>query len=145
MLLGRDYKIRGVEEDDHSFIMNAWIFSMEKSFFAAHGHDNKTHQRARIHKLFDRDAIRIRVACAADDDTEMFGFIVSEPENNAVHFCYVKQPYRRWGIATELLRDVVPSGDVVITQYSVDTRELRKAGKLPTNIRYNPYWFEENA
>jgi hypothetical protein len=144
MRLNKEYKIRGVEENDHHLIMNSWLSNMRNCVAFSGAIDSfLDRQRERINKLFDRDTVRIRVACATDDDDEMFGFIVSEPETNVVHYCYVKHAFQKWGIGRQLLSAATSVGIVTITQYSYDLKAMRKAGKLPSRIIYNPYWFEE--
>lgn len=144
MRLDKEYKIRGVQDDDHNFIMSSWLSNLSNCmpFFGVidRVHDR---QRKRINKLFDRDTLRIKVACAADDPNEVFGFIVAEPSTNTVHYCYVKSAFQKWGIGRQLLNAVTSVGTVTITQYSYDLRSMRKEKKLPSRIVYNPYWFEE--
>lgn len=143
MKIDKDYRLRNAEGSDHAFIMNSWIHQTGATLFSTGASNWASHQHRRIKKLFDRESLRIKVACALDDEDEIYGFIVGESDAGIAHFCYVKAAYQRWGIGSTLYRFMFGDGIVVCTMRSRDVHAMGKEGKLPPNLTYNPYWFEE--
>lgn len=98
---------------ERRFILDAWQRSFweapESGFIARH-----TYAKVMIPELaavVRRPGVRTVVAYDADDPgglADLFGFVCAEPESVPpfVYYVYVKEAYRRHGIATSLMRAV---------------------------------------
>lgn len=102
---------RAVEPGDISFILDSWIKSYRTSPWAGvvpnHKFFDVTHEV--IEELLTRGAV-LSVACATHDPTRILGWACTEHVTGGVacHYVYVKDPFRRMGLATELLKRNVP-------------------------------------
>lgn len=95
-------------------------------------------QRARLkktvfyeghHRLIEKLLSRSRcvVACNADDFDQLYGFAVGEAFGGdslnvfALHYTYVKQPFRRMGIGTRLARELMPTGATLLHSHETES------------------------
>lgn len=128
-------KIRTYKEDDTNFILNSWLKSFRNAPFsqniAAHLYF-EVQKRIIQHCLERHD---IRVICVADDEYHIVGYC-SFNENDAgvvnVDYLYIKSPYRRFGLAKELIKDIrskFPVGTDLRTD-AVTTMSVKLAAKL---------------
>lgn len=140
--------IRAVREDDINFIYSSWLKSHRRSTYAQAMsadvyYDN--HKKLLTH-LLDRG--QILVACNQDDEEQIFGWIVFEPlkETMILHYVYVKDPYRRLGLANRLFtqaRDFIHDVGLPV----LATHETHKFPHLQEswNLIYNPYVLDKTA
>lgn len=100
-------KFRPLKESDLGFLYNSWLKSYRNSkltkswkneaYFAA--------QAQTIEALLKRSDVR--VAVDPDSDGHIYGYIVRDAFHpKVVHFLYVKQTFRRLGIARSLLSEI---------------------------------------
>lgn len=82
-----------------------------------------------IERILARDPV-VRLAVLPDDPEVVLGWSVSEPD--AVHYVYVKPPFRRYGVATALLAHV--NRPFTFTHYTYILRDLKLDG-----CSFNPY------
>lgn len=96
---------------DVPFIFSSWLKSYAKARGLA-GSEKAAYFRAQ-HAVIDRllQRSQVLVACDPSDPGEVWGYCVND--TRAIHWVYVKQVFRRFGIATELLRQVVYDGPVL--------------------------------
>lgn len=102
---------RDLEPGDVSFVLDSWIKSFRDSPYAGvipnHRFFDITHEV--IEELLARGA-KVEVAAAKHDPTRILGWVCYEPVNGglAVHYLYVKDPFRLRGLGKTLLerRDV---------------------------------------
>jgi GNAT superfamily N-acetyltransferase len=93
-----------------------------------------------IEKLLARS--RVLVACNAQDSGQLYGFAVGEsfgeplPSVFALHYVYVKQPFRRMGIGSRLVREM--SGEAETLLHSHETETGRAFGVALRSV-FNPY------
>lgn len=106
---GGTVHVREKTNKDEPFIYSSWLHSYRPS--KANNGMNKSvyfpYQTGIIEKILARPNVKVNIACSCDDDTHLLGYLVSEmsdPNDRfIVHYLYVKQAYRRMGLATSLL------------------------------------------
>lgn len=98
---------RRVFEEDLSFIYHSWLKSYRSSW--AKGLNPSRYmdkdryyngQKLMISQCLERSVVL--VAVNPEDAFQIFGYVVGEP-GLVVHYLYVKEPFRRMGIATLLV------------------------------------------
>jgi GNAT superfamily N-acetyltransferase len=119
------------------FIFSAWLKSYRNNAWAKNAPNTvyfKYHHEL-IERILKRSAVLI--AHPEDDADQILGFAVFEERNELViaHYVYVKQPYRRMNIASELL-NAVPRVDFFTHLNGRTHPALTKHGAV-----YNPYLF----
>lgn len=130
-------KIRPVLDSDINFILSTWlksyyeelrrngskgvIYPKDDVFFQ--GHQDKIKELIKI--------ASIDVCTAPDDDNQIIGWIAYD--SNAIHYCYVKQVFRKMGVARALRTKALTA-----KSYSHHTRYSRY---LNTGLVYDPYKF----
>jgi hypothetical protein len=89
---------------DLPFLFKAWISSYEKSPWAGTipSHLGYDIHKATIHQLLLR-GMKVTMAVNPDDDQQILGFLAHEP--GLLHYVFVKDLFRRQGVATKLLAD----------------------------------------
>ncbi len=103
-------------------------------------------QRKRINRILKDGANRVLVAALAEDHDLILGYIVLNEGLNAVHWLYVKNKYRRAGIAKALLAQLDATKPVMYSHRSPDIWVEKKL-KDDLNYRgyiYNPYLNEQD-
>lgn len=96
----------GIKEDEN-FIYASWLRGMyygdtyfcnliPKSIFMQHYHDF-------INKVLQTSIVKI--ACLKEDSSAILGYVVLNKDKNALHYAFVKKPWRKIGIFKDLLDD----------------------------------------
>lgn len=86
-------------------------------------------------EILERDATKIYLAVAHDDDNVILGYLVTENDN--IHFVYVKRDFRNFGVA-KILAEAFGK-DLNTVQFSHWTHDTDWiCSKYPEMI-YNPY------
>lgn len=102
---------RPARPSDVPFILDSWIKSFRESPWAGVVPNNQFYDvtRSAIEGLLERGA-RLVVACSKADPDQILGWSCTEKVRggDAAHFVYVKDPYRRRGLATELIQHGTP-------------------------------------
>lgn len=97
---------RPMAPGDVNFVLDSWLRSYRESPWAGCTPNNVFFQvyHEAIEGLLARGA-KVEVACAKHDPDKILGWICSEAVKggSCVHFTYIKDPYRRMGLATELI------------------------------------------
>lgn len=115
------FNLRPAEPNDANFIINSWLkryrdavskkLVTDKVFYAT--------QHDIIYKILQRPELYATVACSKDDENHIYGYCISEdltklvPDLVILHWCYVKGPVRRFGIAKALIADAVKEHKLV--------------------------------
>lgn len=130
------FNIRPATPNDANFIISSWLkryrdaisprLVTDKIYYSA--------QHQIIAAILQKPTTEVFIACNAADEGQICGYVVGErlPDLSMIHWVYVKNSFRKWGIATELLAKFPEA-----TQYTHRThlvKFLDKNGKL----RYNP-------
>ena len=123
---------------DVNFILSTWLKSYYEAmkFYSSgsirvpfpwgdvyfQGHQEK------IKKLLE--SASCLVCNAPDEEDQIIGYIVFDEDS--LHYCYVKQVYRKMGVAKELRSKIIPR------YYSHATTHAKYITK---GLEYNPYKF----
>lgn len=130
-------KIRSMLDSDVNFILSTWLksyyeelrrngakgvqYPKDDVFFQ--GHQDK------IKDILKR--AKCEICTAPDDDNQIIGWVVYDP--SSIHYCYVKQIYRKMGVAKALV-----SRALTARSYSHHTKYTRFIIK---GLQYDPYKF----
>lgn len=128
--------LRPATADDISLIQETWLRSYWRGGRAprvAPAVYWAEHKRL-IRGILSRAAVI--VACSPEDLSQVFGWCAHERIGglSVLHYCYVKQPFRRLGLAAHLLR-VVTSGATGVQH----THRTRDGERLGVTSVFNPY------
>lgn len=96
-------KIIKGDERHHNFILNSWLqsFYAQTKIRPSKAIYFKEHEIL-IKKCLERSTIL--VAVFEEDEDQFFGYLVHE--GPLVHFCSVKTPYQKHGIARQLIKEI---------------------------------------
>ena len=115
--------IRLKRDEDDGFIASCWLKSAmyptlkEWPFFK----DGKKVYREQFSKIIKHalDSKVFLVACSAEEPDNMYGFVCFEPSDPPlIHFVYVKELYRRGGVASALVSAVTKGERFAISSAS---------------------------
>lgn len=111
----------------NSFHYDSWTKSIRKSIFFDH--------YSKVITNLIKDATII-VACLKDEENVICGYIVSE-KPNLIHYLYVKEVFRKLGIANDLYEySFHKDQDIIITH---KTRSVHDILRSKENIKFNPF------
>lgn len=130
-------ELRAMTPEDEAFIYNSWLTSYRGSsshisyippdiYFAAH--------HKAIERIFQRADTSVVVACLKGDENVILGYLVSEAD--VIHWVYVKQSFRRMGIARAMLDDALLTSEVWHTHRINDFDWIQNKF---TDLVYDPY------
>lgn len=129
--------IRGMVDDDESFIYHSWLKSFRDAP-AVSGLSDAVYFRSQS-ALIDRllKASKVVVAVSPYDDVVIRGWAVGEPERATLHYVYVRSQglHRRKGVATSLLDAI---GEV---KYYTHVREPAGSWMRRIGMEYDPRLF----
>lgn len=136
------YTFRPYVHDDIPFIGSSWGKSFyNASYYADHFRPRifLKHHRAMRDRVFERDNLAMIVCAASEEPDQILGWVAIEvmPENvgTILHYVYVKELYRREGLAKELISRAIPNKNPVYF-----THETRAGLKLiKDDYHYAPH------
>ncbi len=130
---------RPAVEEDKAFIFNSWLKSFRKGTFSANV-DNSVYY-ANHHKLIERILLKSKtiICCNSQDPSIIYGYVVyQEVESQFVlHFVYVKNIYRKLGLASKLLAET--KHDFNILGCYTHQTNVGVAKEEKYNLVYHPY------
>lgn len=136
--------IRPVLPDDVAFVVNGWLegywpdcpcsLVMPKAEWWRRWHGV-------VENALADQRNRNLVACSADNETFLFGFIVARPPS-VLHWIYVKQTFRGNGIAHALQAGSGLKGPVRFSSWSEGARRMAFANR---DLSYDPRLIKEYA
>lgn len=125
--------IRPYRDTDIDVVIGTWIHSYEKHAPATPAY--KAGQRKLIHRLIASPWTRIMVAASSEYDDAVLGWACAE--DNVLHYCHVKDPFRRLGIAKDLMKALNLNMDTV--SYTHETRAGRVIMQRFKGAVYDPW------
>ncbi len=151
----QDLVIRDMLPGEENFIYNSWLHSYRSSQFAR-PIESKTYyafHHAIIERLLARTTTNVLIAAHSATPDVILGYLVLEtpshmPLNCATmpvaHFLYVKQPFRRLGIAKALVAHLKPklgAFEAMYTHKTNDGEGLANSAASSEELKalYNPY------
>lgn len=132
-------KIRAAKPEDINFIYSTWL--------RCYKHDSPITKYVKRDMFFDEHqklldgllthvGVKVAIACEENDEDLIFGFLAYEPK--IVHFVYIKEPFRKMGIAKKLITH--EGIDLTQCQASHLTYGLLDLWTAQvTSIEFNPY------
>lgn len=130
------YTLRPANGTELNFILSSWIRSFKRSSFASKipWDIYKERQDAAIKSIMVSGA-EFTVACNPEDESQAFGWISYHrtPSLPVIHYIYVKEPFRRFKIATGLIASV--GNDFIYTHLTSGFERMKREGV------YDPYLF----
>jgi len=75
---------------------NSWFNRIPKHIFM-------TNYRSFLTRLLESPSTKVKMACLKEDENILIGYIIENPEQNALHWIYVKKEWRKLGIGKKLL------------------------------------------
>lgn len=142
-------QLRSKRDDDRGFIYKNWL----RSYRDSEGWVSNTvyywHQHRIIDRLWNDPGVVWLVAVSQADPTHIYGFLCGEQTDAGfvVHYVYVRQVFRRKGVATALvcaLQGQLDPGQAEsldtfsATHLTVAARNIMR-GKYANLMIYNPY------
>jgi GNAT superfamily N-acetyltransferase len=138
---------RPADTEDHSFVVESWLSSYKTAHAAgliamASWREVMVPQ---IERVLAKPGVQVHVAYhpgEQDRGADLYGWIAAEPgAEPLVHYVYVKQPYRRMGIARGLLGalGIDPASDLEYTCKTpiVSRLPLPRARWQPLRARFD--------
>ena len=134
-----DYIIRSAEESDIPFIYSSFLncikydsavgLSVRKGIFFEN-------YRTVIDSILRNENCNVLIACKPDETKVIFSFLVFEP--TIIHFVFVKESFRNFGIAKALFNQAFLDykGDVTITHR---TQFIESLLRNHAQLVYNPF------
>lgn len=124
--------VRPARESDYAFILDAWRRSFEGAPAVQGAKDD--HYRAEMGAVIARlvRASTVRVACDAEDDDTILGFVVVDEPGATLHYAYVRREFRQLGIVPRLI------GETAIRAYTFRTL----AGERRLKLKERGLWFK---
>lgn len=134
-----DYAIRPVQGDDIPFIYSSWLrsyrndslvgSSVKKSIFF----DN--YQRV-LDQILSKNTTKTFVVCKPDQPSVIFGYAVTEPSTATLHYVFVKEAFRGFGLTKALLAEAFPTQSVSAVSI---THKTKTAARFCAKFTYNPF------
>ena len=96
------WKIREATANDISFIYATWLNSYHYDSSAKSTQKNVFMNNYKLVIDYLLDQSTVLVACTTIDEDVILGYLVFEED--LLHYCFVKEAFRLFGIATDLLK-----------------------------------------
>lgn len=137
--LKNQVRLRPATEVDVPFVFNSWLRCYRHSQ-NTRGCDNPVYF-AQHHKVLEGlcKQAEIIIACNAEDISQIYGYVAHESVEDVpvIHFIYVKEIYRKFGVAKILLEALSVNKETPLfyTHRTFISEALEKRYKMV----YNPY------
>lgn len=135
-ILKDNYKLRKFKSNDTNFILNSWMLSNRSRQKDMDNIDYFAETQRYIEIVLKRADVII--FCSPDDEDHLFGYVVyeSHPAGHIIHFAYLKQPYRGFGLFRSFAEETFTKDrPIYITHKPKDLAHL----KAVHNVSYDPY------
>lgn len=132
-----EWTIRQAEPSDIDFIYatflksfhyDSWTKSIAKSIYF----DN--YKRVVDHILSNSE---IKVACKKEDENVIFGYFIFDSNEGVAHYMFIKEQFRRFGIAKSLFENAFHADANVDCTHK--TRMSLPIYRTKTNLVFNPF------
>lgn len=139
--------IRDLEDGDAGFIWTSWLgcWRRSQSYMGQHGSELEMRTtdwfawaRAGIEQIIRDPGVVVRVACLTEVPDEVAGYVVARPALGRLDWVFVRESYRRTGLARQLLAEVFPvlPEQLAISYLTPHAVSIKHSGKI--NLRYIP-------
>jgi predicted GNAT family acetyltransferase len=112
-----------MSEQDLNFVLSSWLQSYKTSEFAAaipHQLYYRHHQEL-IKQILLHENNHVTILCPIDDPEQILGFIAYNTKQPIIYYVYMKQVFRKLGLASYLVSNVLqhlrpePSSTAMVT------------------------------
>lgn len=137
-----EIEVRRAKDADMPFIYANWLnhYKNYSSFAKRIRKDLFMQWHHKVVKLIvERSTCDVYVAYPKGDPEVLLGYLVTEqwPDGPVVHFIFVKEAFRRFGIARSMIKhSEIPTDKITFTHWTYDMDALTK--RYPEYV-YNPY------
>ena len=128
-------KIRPMVEDDWGFIKYHWNRLTKISKDQIRKDENFRQAMDDRQRMLLTTGSEIRMACYPENEKALFGFACCKPDEDVVHFVYVKNSFRFHGLA-KLMLDGVDLEHVKATHWTPSAESIKQ--KHPEHIEFCP-------
>lgn len=129
------YNVRDAVSSDRNFVVKSFLLGLYHgdSWFSMIPRDLFMDEYKKVaYRLFDSPKTAVMVACLPDDPDTILGYSVLSADFQTVHFVYVKDKWRKHGIA----RKLVPQHPTAVTHLTKTGLQLMP--KLNSAV-FNPF------
>jgi hypothetical protein len=142
----KPYVKRQAIPKDIPFIYSCWLKSYK--------HDSEIglsttktiffdHYRLVLDHLLAKDSTKVYVACHAQEQDVIYGFLVAEPDKQILHYAFTKEAFWNLGIAKDLFQEAFPQkGSVHFTHRTKLSQILLRNH---SELIYNPFLLFEGV
>lgn len=136
------WKVRPAKQEDIPFILNSWLKRYRDAISVRLVTDRVYYEKQHqvIRAILGKVGLGIFVACSQEDEDQIYGYVVGETLSDKwliIHWVYVKGPFRRFGIAKDLMKRVLGGFEEI--HYSHKTHLIEFLDK-EKKWKYNPYY-----
>ncbi len=117
-------KFRPLDRSNSSeigFVYKSWLQSFKAYADGVPYSEYRDTYQAYLDRIIQRDRCGVMLAVHPQHTDQIFGFICYELERPIVHYMYVKGDYRRTGVGSDLLEEVLVT-DTGSFDYTFNTR-----------------------
>lgn len=134
--------IRNFNKDDTAFVFQSWLKDYRRnSQFAKRirSSDFFQYHHKILERIFERETSQTLIACDPETPKVIWGYITIEkvPGLDLIHYIYVKDSFRGYGIGGKLLKESGFSPNKII--YTHETYWLKNVVEKYKKARYIPY------
>lgn len=130
-------KIRLPRSEDLNFILSSYLKSYRNSMSAIGNDLYFPNQQKVFEEILTRSMIAI--ACDPEHEDQIFGWGCCEyvaPEHAVLHYLYVKFPFRRNGLAKDIIAALIHE-NCLFVEYSHNTHA---SNLITKGYQYNPFY-----
>lgn len=95
--------LREPRDSDMDLVVGSWLRSYRKHAPLTRDDVYYPGQRQLIGKLLSSAFIRILICASSEQDDTVLGWACAHPDLSLLHYCHVKEPFRRLGLAKMLI------------------------------------------
>lgn len=134
--------IRPFDKDDTAFVFQSWLKDYRRnSPFAKHirSSDFFLYHHKILERIFERETSQTLIACDPETPKVIWGHITIEriPGLDLIHYIYVKDSFRGYGIGKKLFDSTNINANKII--YTHETYWLKNIIEKYKKARYIPY------
>ena len=134
-------RVRPANQEDVPFIFSSWLKSYRYSGFAKK--ISNTVYYTEHHKTIEKivRCNEVYIACNKEEPNQIYGWIAGTRVDHifVLHYVYVKQLFRRQGIARMLLKDAFDHNPEVASVFTHHMDDIADKLAAKYNMVYSPY------
>lgn len=132
--------IRPANPSDISFIYSTWLKSFKYDSILGKSLRSSvffTNYREVIDYILEDDDTEVNILYTPENENVILGYIVYTQKNYFLHYVYVKEDFRQFGVARQLLKSCLFDSEVI--EYTHLTFTAQKILQNQSGFVYNPF------